>query len=177
MAPPLISSGKVKRQSSYFNDNYSLAKSSIHVAHKKEYRNARLTSCKFPKWLNKNWKNLKQTKSFMLDYRLDSLLVLDEKSSVVINKYTCSKMKIKRSNYVQAVVKSLNGCSSGYQCLIIKAKSDFVLEIKFGKINHDSADLDCNENHISQEFVFGKFLAVKKINVAKNFIFDNLYFC
>lgn len=66
-------------------------------------------NCKFPKWLNRKWFNFKQTKSFQLDYRLDSLFVFDEKNSVIINKYTCTHMKSKRTNYVQAVVKSLNG--------------------------------------------------------------------
>jgi hypothetical protein len=67
------------------------------------------SSCKFPKWLNKKWHNLKQSKLYTLDYRLDSLLVLDEKSSIIINKYTCAHMRSKKSNHVQAIVKSLNG--------------------------------------------------------------------
>jgi hypothetical protein len=67
------------------------------------------SSCKFPKWLNKKWHNLKQTKLYTLDYRLDSFLVLDEKSSIIINKYTCAHMRSKKSNHVQAIVKSLNG--------------------------------------------------------------------
>jgi len=71
--------------------------------------NNRPLSCKFPKWLNKKWRNLKQTKLFTLDYKLDSLLVFDEKNSIIINKFTCSHMRIKRANQVQAVVKSLNG--------------------------------------------------------------------
>ena len=69
--------------------------------------------------------------------------------------------KSKKSNhnhYIQTIVKSLNGCSSGYQCLTIQAKSDFVLEIKFGKISYTNwTAIDCNENHsnyISQEFVY-----------------------
>lgn len=66
-------------------------------------------NCKFPKWLNRKWFNFKQTKSFQLDYRLDSLVVTDEKSAVVINKYTCTHMKSKKTNHVQAIVKSLNG--------------------------------------------------------------------
>lgn len=66
-------------------------------------------NCKFPKWLNRKWFNFKQTKSFQLDYRLDSLVVTDEKSAVVINKYTCTHMKSKKANHVQAIVKSLNG--------------------------------------------------------------------
>ena len=112
-------------------------------------------ACKFPKWLNKKWHNLKQTKLFTLEYKLDSFIVQDEKNSIVINKYTCSQMKIKKHNHIQAVVKSLNGCSSGYQCLTITAKSDFVLEIKFGKISYSSSAIDCNEsNYISQEFVY-----------------------
>ena len=66
-------------------------------------------ACKFPRWLNKKWHNLKQTKMFTVDYRLDSLLVLDQKSSVIINKYTCTHMRSRKANHVQAVVKSLNG--------------------------------------------------------------------
>lgn len=66
-------------------------------------------NCKFPKWFNRKWYNFKQTKSFQLDYRLDSLFVFDEKNSVIINKYTCMHMKSKRVNHVQVVVKSLNG--------------------------------------------------------------------
>jgi hypothetical protein len=119
------------------------------------------SNCKFPKWLNKKWHNLKQSKLFALDYRLDSFLVQDEKNSIIINKYTCVQMKSKKSNhnhYIQTIVKSLNGCSSGYQCLTIQAKSDFVLEIKFGKISYTNwTAIDCNENHsnyISQEFVY-----------------------
>ncbi len=57
--------------------------------------------------------------------------------------------------------------STGYQCLTIRKKSDFVLEIKFGKINYDTPDIDCDEMEaISQEFVFGKtFLSFKlKLN-------------
>ena len=68
------------------------------------------TNCKFPKWLNKKWHNLKQTKLFTLDYKLDSLLVVDEKNSIVMNKYTCSHMKsVRKNSFVQAIVKSLNG--------------------------------------------------------------------
>jgi hypothetical protein len=66
-------------------------------------------NCKFPKWLNRKWFNFKQTKSFQLDYRLDSLFVFDEKNSIIINKYTCTHMKSKKLNHVQAIVKSLNG--------------------------------------------------------------------
>jgi hypothetical protein len=111
VAPPAISaSERSKRQLNNLNSNYSLTKSISSISHRKDFRTLnRFNLCKFPKWLNKKWKNLKQTKLFMLDYRLDSLLVLDNKNSIVINKYTCSKMKVKRSNYVQAVVKSLNG--------------------------------------------------------------------
>ena len=65
--------------------------------------------CKFPRWLNKRWHDLKQTKTYTLDYKMDSLLVVDEKNSVVINQYTCAHMRVKRSTHVQAVVKSLNG--------------------------------------------------------------------
>ena len=92
----------------------------------------------------------------MLDYRLDSMLILDEKNSVVINKYTCEKMHHKRINSVQAIIKSLNGCSTGYQCINIKKKSDFVLEIQFGKINYETPDIDCSnkEDYISTEYVF-----------------------
>ena len=66
-------------------------------------------TCKFPKWLNKKWHNLKQSKLFTIDYKQDSLLVYDQKNSIIINKYTCSHMKVRKGNYVQAVVKSLNG--------------------------------------------------------------------
>jgi hypothetical protein len=66
-------------------------------------------TCKFPRWLNKKWHNLKQTKMFTIDYKLDSLLVLDQKSSVIINKYTCSHMRARKASYVQAIVKTLNG--------------------------------------------------------------------
>ena len=65
--------------------------------------------CKFPRWLNKKWHNLKQTKLFTIDYKLDSLLVYDQKNAININKFTCSHMRVRKSNYVQAVVKSLNG--------------------------------------------------------------------
>jgi hypothetical protein len=44
--------------------------------------------------------------------------------------------------------------SSGYQCLTITAKSDFVLEIKFGKISYGNSAIECSNNHISQEFVY-----------------------
>ncbi len=114
-------------------------------------------NCRFPRWLNKKWHNLKQSKLFTVDYRLQSLFVTDEKNAIVINKYTCAQMRSKTRHYMQAVVKSLNGCSSGYQCLTVSAKSDFVLEIKFGKISYDSsAAIDCNDEHISQEFVYGE---------------------
>ena len=54
--------------------------------------------------------------------------------------------------------------SSGYQCVSIVSKSEFVLEIKFGKISYESADIDCSDTsasankHISQEFVYGMLL-------------------
>lgn len=90
-----------------------LANRSVRIGHQNEMinRNYIIThpNCKFPKWLNRKWFNFKQSKSFQLDYRLDSLFVFDEKNSVIINKYTCAHMKSKKSNYVQAVVKSLNG--------------------------------------------------------------------
>ena len=103
--PPILTETRNKRQIVMMNSNNTY-KSTL----RKEFGSGhRLNNCKFPKWLNKHWRNLKQTKLFTLDYRLDSLLVLDEKTSIVINKYTCSQMKSKRSNHVQAVVKSLNG--------------------------------------------------------------------
>lgn len=126
------------------------ANNSLAILNRKELKQ----NCKFPKWLNKKWHNLKQSKVFSLEYKLDSFIVQDEKNQIVINKYTCSQMKIKKTNHIQAVVKSLNGCSSGYQCLTITAKSDFVLEIKFGKISFGNSAIDCNDNHISQEFVY-----------------------
>lgn len=91
----------------------------------------------------------------MLNVRLDSLQIIDDKSSITINKYTCEQMQLKRIDSVRAVVKSLNGCNIGYQCLNIEKKSEFVLEIKLGKINYETADIDCNdEDYISKEFVF-----------------------
>lgn len=81
-------------------------KNSIFIA---KNRQQGAQNCKFPKWLNKKWHNFKQTKSFSLDYKLDSLMIMDDKNSVIINKYTCSHMKSKKSNHFQAVVKSLNG--------------------------------------------------------------------
>lgn len=65
--------------------------------------------CKFPKWLNKKWHNLKQTKLFTLDYKMDSFLVYDDKNSIVLNRYTCSHVKSKKQNHFQAIVKTLNG--------------------------------------------------------------------
>lgn len=52
--------------------------------------------------------------------------------------------------------------SSGYQCVTINSKSDYVLEIKFGKISYESAssvkcgnDEDMHEHdYISQEYVY-----------------------
>lgn len=93
-----------RRQLDSFNAQNSM---SIKSMGKHSQRNSH--SFKFPRWLNKKWRNLKQTKLFMLDYRLDSLMILDEKNSVVINKYTCEHIKAKTLNFVQAVVKSLNG--------------------------------------------------------------------
>jgi hypothetical protein len=100
VAPPSITSDEVVHKKRR-NVNTSV------LLHRKEL-NLRL-SCKFPKWLNKKWHNLKQTKLFTLEYKLDSLIVLDEKNSIVINKYTCSQMKSKKPNHIQAIVKSLNG--------------------------------------------------------------------
>lgn len=55
--------------------------------------------------------------------------------------------------------------SSGYQCLTITTKSDFVLEIKFGKVNYgNNIEGICEKqneseksegNGIIQEFVYG----------------------
>jgi hypothetical protein len=152
VAPPQLSN-RIRSRRQLNLTNYIISRPSI-ISNS----NQRVTAqtCKFPKWLNKKWHNLKQTKLFTLDYKLDSLLVLDEKNSIVINKYTCSHMKSRKSNHVQAIVKTLNGCSSGYQCLTISSKSEFVLEIKFGKISYESpSSIDCNDsNHISQEFVY-----------------------
>lgn len=66
------------------------------------------TGCRFPRWLNKRWHDLKQTKSFSLNYKLDSLLITDDKNSLVINKFACWHLKSRKSNHFQAVVKSLN---------------------------------------------------------------------
>ena len=65
--------------------------------------------CKFPKWLNKKWHNLKQTKSYKLDYKLDSLIVHDDKANVNVNKYICHQVKAKKPSHVQMIVRSLNG--------------------------------------------------------------------
>jgi hypothetical protein len=112
-------------------------------------------TCKFPRWLNKKWRDLKKNKLFMLDTRLNSMLIMDEKNSLIINKYTCERMRSKRKSSVQAIVKSLHGCSIGFQCLTITKKSDFVLELKFGKINYESVDIDCNaEDYIIKEFIY-----------------------
>lgn len=133
----------------------SISKRHSIKTHRRYKSRSRHDLCKFPRWLNKKWRDLKQTKLFMLDARLNSLLIMDEKNSVIINKYSCEKMRSKRISSVQAIVKSLHGCSIGYQCLTISKKSDFVLELKFGRINYDSADIDCNEeDYISKEFVF-----------------------
>ena len=101
---------KISSSNSRFNRHLTnrMNNSSVTIRNKPS-RYSRFNSCKFPRWLNKKWRNLKQTKQFMLDYRLDSLLVSDEKNSVIINRYTCEKMRSRRSKSVQAVVKSLNG--------------------------------------------------------------------
>ncbi|RNA21621.1 hypothetical protein BpHYR1_038337 [Brachionus plicatilis] len=113
------------------------------------------TGCRFPRWLNKKWHDLKQTKSYSLNYRLDSLIITDDKNSLVINKFTCWHLKSRKSNHFQAVVKSLNACTSGFQCITINAKSDYVLEIKLGEISQDNRMLDCSsENYISQDFAY-----------------------
>jgi hypothetical protein len=60
--------------------------------------------------------------------------------------------------------------------LTISSKSDFVLEIKFGKINFESSAIDCSDNHhISQEFVYGniflKLLSIDKKEKKKELNF------
>lgn len=46
--------------------------------------------------------------------------------------------------------------TSGFQCITINAKSDYVLEIKLGEISQDNRMLDCSsENYISQDFAYG----------------------
>ena len=153
VAPPQLNN-KIRSRRQLNLTNYIISRPT--VTHSNSNHRVTAQTCKFPKWLNKKWHNLKQTKLFTLDYKLDSLLVMDEKNSIIINKYTCSHMKSRKSNHVQAIVKTLNGCSSGYQCLTISSKSEFVLEIKFGKISYESpSSIDCNDNnHISQEFVY-----------------------
>lgn len=75
-----------------------------------EYENSfNNRNCKFPKWLNKKWHNLKKTKSYNLNYKLDSILINDEKKGIVLNKYTCWHINSRKYNHFQAVVKSLNG--------------------------------------------------------------------
>jgi len=153
-----------------------LANRSVRIGHQNEMinRNYIIThpNCKFPKWLNRKWFNFKQSKSFQLDYRLDSLFVFDEKNSVIINKYTCAHMKSKKSNYVQAVVKSLNGCSSGYQCLTIHSKSDYVLEIKFGKISYESASsINCNADENAEEIVGGQSTSNQDTYISREYVY------
>ena len=98
---------------------------------------------------------MKSTKVYTLDYKLDTILVLDEANSVVSNKYSCLQPKAKRTNYFQAVVKTLNGCNSGYQCITITSRSDFVAEIKMGKVVASIAAVDCGDN-LNSELVYGK---------------------
>ena len=80
----------------------------IEKSYKQLYSNFNV-NCKFPRWMNKKWHNLKQAKSYALDYRLDTLIINDVKKSIIINKYTCWHIKSRRQNHFQAVVKSLNG--------------------------------------------------------------------
>jgi hypothetical protein len=142
-----------KRQISHFNSNKSISLKTIHNRHSNQRFLPKF--CKFPRWFNKKWHDLQQSKIYMLDVRSDSMLIVDEKSSIAINKYTCEKMQSKRADSVRAIVKSLNGCSIGYQCLSIDKKSDFVLEIKLGKINYETPDIDCHdEDYITREFAF-----------------------
>lgn len=103
VAPPTITNENRK-----FRRDLNMSTNNLIIT-RTQPTNRQQSNCKFPKWLNKKWHNFKQTKSFTLDYKLDSLLVVDDKNSIVINKYTCSHMKSRKSNHVQAIVKSLNG--------------------------------------------------------------------
>lgn len=104
------SNRKFRRHSnSNSSQSYALFMKNSHASQNLKPNGHIYHTCKFPRWLNKKWHNLKQTKMFTIDYKLDSLLVLDQKSSVIINKYTCSHMRARKLNYVQAIVKTLNG--------------------------------------------------------------------
>jgi hypothetical protein len=109
VAPPAHKTNKKTRQSNLTNYIISRSPNINTINSSNRLIQSPIINCKFPKWLNKKWQNLKQTKLFSLEYKLDSLLVFDQKNSIVINKYTCSHMKSRKSNYVQAIVKSLNG--------------------------------------------------------------------
>lgn len=93
-----ININTVRKQSSLIKDkNYKQLSSNFNG------------NCKFPRWFNKKWHDLKQTKSFALNYKLDTLIINDVKKSITINKCSCWHVKSRKPNHFQAVVNSLNG--------------------------------------------------------------------
>lgn len=114
-------------------------------------------TCRFPRWLNRKWISINDPqKVYYLDNKLDSLIVL-EKST--INRLNCMQITNKKStNHFSAIIKSTNGCLTGYQCLTIHIRSEFVLELKLSKLSYDLSNVDChNIDHYELVYIDTSF--------------------
>lgn len=61
--------------------------------------------------------------------------------------------------------------SSGYQCLTIHSKSDYVLEIKFGKISYESASsINCNADE-NEEIVGGESTSNQDTYISREYVY------
>ena len=114
------------------------------------------STCKFSKWMIKRWSHIDQSRIFSFDHKHETLLISDRKTSAILNKVSCMQIKSKRSNHFQALVRTLSGCSSGYQCLTVVSRSEFVLEFRFSKISNGNSPVDCTDSSHQQEIVFSK---------------------
>ncbi len=82
---------------------------SKHNHKRRQKPNSNHRKCHFPKWLNKRWNSMKSAKILTIDYKFETILVLDEKNSLITSKYACMSVRSKRTTSFQAIVRTLNG--------------------------------------------------------------------
>ena len=84
------------------------------------------------------------------------MIVFDQKNSLIVEKYDCMQIKARKPTSFHAIVRSLNGCSASFQCLMIINRSDFLNEIRYGKVKANNGLIDCSDHYTHMELVYGK---------------------
>lgn len=95
----------------------------------------------FPSWMyevSHHWRTLSRNKSYEISRENSSLVI--QTASYIEQRWSCEDVYDKGENMVQLVVHSIEGCDSGYICLMVYRRASNLLELQQGSRTARSAD-------------------------------------